>query len=89
MEYLHPLSIEGFCVDGLLDYQFSQTSKDSFEMAAELSSPAAQAKVSSEIMVQMKTLLRKNGLEDIRFSIRFVEHIMPDIHTGKKLLIAR
>ena len=89
MEYLHPLSIEGFCVDGLLDYQFSQTSKDSFEMAAEISSPTEQEKVSSEIMAQMKKLLRKNGLEDIRFSIRFVEHIMPDIHTGKKLLIAR
>lgn len=88
-EYLHPLSIEGFCVDGLLDYQFCQTSKSSFEMAAEISSPSAQAKVSDEITGQMKTLLVKNGLEDIHFSIRFVPQITPDINTGKKLLIAR
>ena len=87
MEYLHPLSIEGLCIEGLLDYQFRQVSKKSFEMIAEISSLSVEEKVESEIEQQMKVLLLKNGLEDIQFSIRFVAKIMPDANTGKKLLI--
>ena len=86
-EYLHPLSIEGFCVEGLVDYQFCKTSTHSFEMLAEISSPIVEEGVRSEINRQMYTLLSKNGLEDIQFTIRFVDQIMPDINTGKKLLI--
>ena len=89
MEYLHPLSIEGLCIDGLLDYQFRQTSKSSFEMIAEISTPFVKETVENEIKRQMQTLLNKNGLADIRFSIRFTTQIMPDINTGKKLLIIR
>ena len=89
MEYLHPLSIEGFCVDGLLDYQFCQTSKNSFEMIAEISSSEIGETVSNEIKEQMKTLLLKNGLSDIAFSIRFVDQILPDVNTGKKMLIVK
>ena len=88
-EYLHPLSIEGFCVEGLLDYQFCQTSKHSFEMIAEIASPEIQEKVDREMKAQMKTLLSKNGLSDVDFSIRFVHHIMPDRNTGKKSLIVK
>ena len=87
MEYLHPLSIEGLCIEGLLDYQFRQISKSSFEMIAEISLLSVEEKVESEIEQQMKVLLLKNGLEDIQFSIRFVTKIMPDANTGKKLLI--
>ncbi|MCH5343223.1 MAG: phenylacetate--CoA ligase family protein [Acetatifactor sp.] len=87
MEYLHPLSIEGLCIEGLLDYQFCQTSKNSFEMIAEITSPSVGEKVSKEIKRQMQTLLFKNGLADVQFSIRFARQIMPDTNTGKKLLI--
>ena len=86
-EYLHPLSIEGLCVDGLLDYQFCQTSNNSFEMIAEIVTPTVAEKVSSEIKRLMSMILSKNGLENIKFSIRYVKQIMPDINTGKKLLI--
>ena len=89
MEYLHPLSIEGLCVDGLLDYQFCQTSNNSFEMIAEIATPTVAEKVSSEIKRLMSMILSKNGLEDIKFSIRYVKQIMPDINTGKKLLVVR
>ena len=88
-EYLHPLSIEGLCIEGLLDYQFYQTSKNSFEMIAEISAPSVGEDVSKEIKKQMETLLFKNGLTGIQFSVRFVEQIMPDIHTGKKSLIVK
>ena len=41
-ECLYPLSMEGFCVEGLLDYQFCQTSGTSFEMPAEIGESAEQ-----------------------------------------------
>ena len=88
-EYLHPLSIEGFCVEGLLDYQFCQTSKHSFEMIAEIASPEIGERVGCEMKAQMKTLLIKNGLSGVDFSIRFVRQIMPDRNTGKKSLIIK
>ena len=34
-DFLHPLAVEGFCVQGLVDYQFQQTAPDTFELLAE------------------------------------------------------
>ena len=34
-DFLHPLAVEGFCIEGLRDYQFRQTAPDAFEMLAE------------------------------------------------------
>ncbi len=41
-EFLHPLAIEGFCIEGLKDYQFRQTTKDTFEMYAETDRSASR-----------------------------------------------
>ena len=86
-EYLHPLSIEGFCIDGLLDYQFRKDSDNSFEMLAELSDITLSDQVKQAVARQMKSVLEKNGLRDIAFTVRFVNQILPDINTGKKALI--
>lgn len=88
-ECLHPLSMEGFCVEGLLDYQFCQTSKTSFEMLAETEESAERVQVTEEIRRQVRKLLADKELGEIQFSIRFVEHITPDQHTGKKSLIIK
>ncbi|MBD5519584.1 MAG: phenylacetate--CoA ligase family protein [Lachnospiraceae bacterium] len=88
-EYLHPLSMEGFCVVGLLDYQFYQTSPISFEMLAEAEESADRANVTEEIYRHVRKLLSDKDLEEIQFSIRFVEQIIPDKHTGKKPLIIK
>ncbi len=88
-EYLHPLSMEGFCVEGLLDYQFCQTSKTSFEMRVEAEESAVRAAVTEEICRQVRKLLADKELEEIQFSVRFVEQIIPDKHTGKKPLIKK
>ena len=85
-EFLHPLSVEGFCIEGLLDYQFVQTSTNAFEMLAELSNGALSNKIKEEIQLQMQNILAENGLDEIEFSVRFVEQIMPDPSTGKKRL---
>lgn len=88
-ECLHPLSMEGFCVEGLLDYQFCQTSGTSFEMLAEIGESAEQVTVTGEILRQVRKLLVDKNLEEIQFSVRFVGQITPDQYTGKKPLIIR
>ena len=88
-EYLHPLSMEGFCVGGLLVYQFCQISKTSFEMLAEAEGSTERVKVTEEIYRQVRKLLADKELEEIQFSIRFVKQILPDKHTGKKPLIIK
>ena len=85
-EYLHPLSIERLCVDGLLDYQFRKDSSHSFEMLAELSDITQSTNVKQAVTQQMKSVLEKNGLGDIAFTVRFVDKIFPDPQTGKKAL---
>ena len=86
-EFLHPMAIEGFCIEGLLDYQFRQTGKSSFEMLAETAENANQEVIQSEMLRQMRTILLEKGLDHVEFSVRFVEQILPDFQTGKKKLV--
>lgn len=86
-EFLHPLAIEGFCIRGLLDFQFRQTGPDAFEMSAETAEGADQELIRTEMLVQMRSILLENGLDYVQFDIRFVDRILPDPKTGKKRLI--
>ena len=86
-EFLHPLAIEGFCIEGLLDYQFQQTSEDAFEMLAETSGAASRDEISREMLEQMSGILKEKKLSYVQFYVRFVDEITPDPQTGKKRLI--
>lgn len=86
-EFLHPLAIEGFCIDGLRDFQFRQSGTDCFEMLAETTAEEKCEPVRSEMMRWMGRILREKRLEYVRFSVRFVDSILPDPRTGKKKLI--
>lgn len=86
-EFLHPLAIEGFCIEGLLDYQFRQIAKDAFEMYAETSENADKAYIQTELMKQMKKILVGKKLDYVQFYLIFVPEILPDSRTGKKPLI--
>ena len=86
-EFLHPLAIEGFCIEGLLDYQFRQLSKNSFEMLAEISEGASEFLIRKEMLIQMKKILNEKGLKYVKFLINFVDNIPPNPKTGKKQLI--
>lgn len=86
-EFLHPLAVEGFCIRGLLDYQFRQTDKTTFEMLAETSENADREMIRGEIFRQMEKILREKGLDYVRFNVQFVKQILPDPQTGKKKLI--
>ncbi len=81
------MAIEGFCIEGLRDYQFLQIGKDAFEMLAEVSKTVLQSKVQKEILQQMKRILEEKKLSYVQFYVRFVDEILPDANTGKKRLI--
>lgn len=85
-EFLHPLAVEGLCIEGLRDYQFRQISSDTFEMLAEVSNDL-QKTVQSEVLRQMREILRGKGLDYVQFYVKFVPEILPDPKTGKKRLI--
>lgn len=86
-EFLHPLALEGFCIEGLLDYQFQQTGKDSFEMLAETAEDAGKDRIDKEMHRRMRAILLEKRLKNVQFCVRFVRHIRPDPQTGKKKLI--
>ncbi len=86
-DFLHPLAIEGFCIEGLVDYQFCQTGNDSFEMRAEVSSPDKNQQVRDEMLSQMGAILDEKNLDYVDFSVRFDLKIVPDSRTGKKKMI--
>ena len=75
-EFLHPLAIEGFCIEGLLDFQFFQTGPDSFVMEVQTSLHADRAYIREEMGRQMGRILRENGLGYVSFSMEFVKQIL-------------
>lgn len=86
-DFLHPLAVEGICVEGLLDYQFRQTDNDAFEMLAQVREDSRKMYVQKEILKQMKQILHEKNMDGVRFFVRFVKEILPDSKTGKKQLI--
>lgn len=88
-EFLHPLAIEGFCIEGLLDYQFRQISATAFEMLAQRSEPSSAEAIRAEISGQMNGILAEKQLSYVQFHVKFVDEILPDPHTGKKRLILK
>ena len=88
-EFLHPLAIEGFCIEGLLDYQFRQTGPDSFEMLAETANNVDQESIRRELLLQMRAILLEKGLGYVQFYVQFTGCIRPDPQTGKKKLIVK
>lgn len=88
-EFLHPLAIEGFCIEGLRDYQFRQTTKDTFEMYAETDHSASREQIWQEMLKQMGKILSEKKLDYVQFYVNFVNEILPDIRTGKKPLILK
>ena len=53
-DFLHPLAVEGFCIQGLRDYQFRQVAPDAFEMLAEADSEEQKPMIKAQMLRQMK-----------------------------------
>lgn len=86
-DFLHPLAVEGFCIDGLRDYQFRKIDCSAFEILAEVPEKEKRAAVRQEMLNQMEKILKEKKLMYVQFYVRFVKEIIPDSHTGKKPLI--
>lgn len=77
-DFLHPLAVEGFCVEGLRDYQFRQIDENAFEMLAEVTDVGRQRDVRLAVLARMKEILSEKKLTYVQFYVRFVDEIMPD-----------
>lgn len=88
-EFIHPLSVEGICVDGLKDYQFIQTSNKSFQIMAEIAKGASKEAIIHGIENILEPLLADKALGNINYEVCFVETIAADPDTGKKPLIVK
>ncbi len=86
-EFLHPLAVEGFCIEGVMDYQFVQLGLSAFEMRAQVAAEASRFDIREEIVDRMKKVLDEKNLGFVQFYVKFVNEITPDIKTGKKRLI--
>ncbi|MDE7352453.1 MAG: phenylacetate--CoA ligase family protein [Acetatifactor sp.] len=88
-EFIHPLSVEGICADGLKDYQFVQTSGTSFQIRAEISEGASKERIVQQIEDIIDPLLLEKELGNVDYEIRFVEAVKVNADTGKKPLIIK
>ena len=86
-DFLHPLAVEGFCIEGLRDYQFQQIAPDAFEMLAEAAAEDRKPMIKAQMLRQMKKILTEKNLGYVQFYVRFVDKILPNPATGKKPLI--
>ncbi len=86
-DFLHPLAVEGICVEGLRDYQFCKTGDASFEMIAEFSEQTDIAKAKQQIQKELNAVLSEKQLDYVTYAIIQTEQIVPDHVTGKKRLI--
>lgn len=85
-EFLHPLAVEGFCLEGLTDYQFVKQANASFIMRA-VADEGKQRDILISMQEQMGKILLEKHLEWVQFQVQFVREILPDVCTGKKKLI--
>ena len=86
-DFIHPLAIEGFCLEGLIDFQFARTGDRSFEMRMQVPDVVKRPAVEEEMRRKMGAILTEKKMDYVEFSIRFVDEIFPDPKTGKKRLI--
>lgn len=86
LEFLHPLSVEGFQIPGLIDYQFIQTSKKSFTLKLEIDSLSSKRRIKHEIYTQLLKILNENNLNFVSIKILFGQ-IKPEKYSGKKKLM--
>lgn len=88
-DFLHPLAIEGFVLDGMLDFQFHQIDNHTFEMFVQVTDQQKYHDIETYMFQQMEKILNAKQLTFVEFKVRFVDEIYPDKKTGKKRLIVK
>lgn len=88
-DFLHPLAIEGFVFEGMLDFQFHQIDKQTFEMLIQMNNQSQNNNVKDYMQKQMNKILDLKNLSYVQFVVQIVDEIYPDRKTGKKRLITK
>lgn len=87
LDFIHPLSVEGFCIDGLLDYRFVQNNKKSFTLEFEKTDDSDENAIRLGLERYLTEILAEKKLENISYELSKVAKISVDFHSGKKKLI--
>lgn len=86
-EFLHPLAIEGFCIEHMLDYQFIQLNHHAFELDIQVAKEEYKESIQKEMIASLTSILKEKKLDYVQFTVAFVDEILPNRQTGKKPLI--
>lgn len=86
-DFLHPLTLEGFCVVGLNAYQFRQVNATEFIVLAETAEQSGQQEIQTELCQKIRMVLEEKRLSYVKFTISFTDYISPDAVTGRKRLV--
>lgn len=86
-DFIHPLSVEGICIEGLLDYQFVRCDDENFTMKIQISDSEKENAILKELNVFFEKLLNDKQMDFVKYKIEIVSEIKADSKTGKKKLI--
>lgn len=86
-DFIHPLSVEGICIEGLLDYQFVRCDDENFVMKIQLSDSGKERNILNELDSFFLKLLMEKRMDFVKYKIEVVDEIKADSKTGKKKLI--
>lgn len=88
-DFLHPLFLDDLDAPGLAQYQFEQRSDTSFVLRCVAPGVDAAA-LEAQLRAQLTEMLRRKQLENIQYTVEFVDRIPPDPRSGKvKLILPR
>lgn len=85
-DFLHPLCIDDLDVHGIREYQFVRLDEHSLLLRC-VKERGASAMVEEEIRQQFDRLLHRKNLQNLRYTIRFVDRLETDSRTGKTKLV--
>lgn len=88
-DFIHPLAIEGFHHEGMLDYQFHQTNQHAFEIWIQVTNDSLHQDIKKYMHEQIDKILTSKNLTYVQFQVKFVNEIYPDLKTGKKRLMIK
>lgn len=87
-DFLHPLLLDDLDADGLLQYQFVQQDDTHFLLRC-VAVPGQRAAVAAAVQAQLDTMLRRKGLENVRWQLVFADRLAADPAAGKVPLVCR
>lgn len=87
-DFLHPLFLDDLNVEGILKYQFIQVNGNRFILKC-ISSCKDTSYLSEKIFSQINIFLKNKNMQNVKYSIEFVDNIPVNPKTGKSKLVIK